>query len=148
MCSWLTRAEIDNSFFLRFTDANELGESFKPLVPRWIYAASYGVAGAYVCTDAAWRSTVPPSGRSSTLEAVDTLVWQGLASVAIPGFVINRVVWAAGRVSPASALVWAPTAAGLVSIPFIVTPIDQGVDAFMDVLRGYYPRGSSVNKRD
>jgi len=26
--------------------------------------------------------------------AIDTAIWQGLASVAIPGIVINRIVWA------------------------------------------------------
>ena len=31
-------------------------------------------------------------------KGLDTLVWQGLASVAIPGFTINRIVWAAGKV--------------------------------------------------
>jgi hypothetical protein len=29
---------------------------------------------------------------------VDTGIWQGLASVAIPGIVINRIVWAVSRV--------------------------------------------------
>ena len=29
---------------------------------------------------------------------LETLVWQGLASVLIPGFVINRVVWTTATV--------------------------------------------------
>ena len=119
--------------------ANEVGESFKPLVPKSVYLASYGVAGAYVMSDASWRSKVPPPGRSAIVEAVDTFVWQGLASVAIPGFVINRIVSAAGQVSPASIVRWSPTAAGLVSIPFIIKPIDHGVDLLMDsVMRPFY----------
>ena len=124
-------------------DANEVGESFKPLVPRWMYAASYGVVGAYVCADAAWRATVPPPGRSPAVEALDTVVWQGLASVMLPGFVINRIVWAVGRVSPPTALIWAPTAVGLVSIPLIISPIDRGVESFMQILRPLYPREGS-----
>ena len=112
--------------------ANEVGESFRPLVPFWVVGASYGVAGAYVAADAAWRSTVPPPGRNSTIEAVDTFLWQGLASVAIPGFVINRIVAAVGRVSPAHMLKVAPTAVGLVSIPLIIHPIDTGVDVLME----------------
>lgn len=126
--------------------ANEVGESFRPLVPRWCVGASYGVAGAYVTADAAWRSTVPPPGRSALVEAVDTFVWQGLASVAIPGAVINRIVWAAGRASPASMVAWLPTAAGLASVPFIIKPIDHAVDAFMDgVARPLYGSGGEAS---
>ena len=118
---------------------NEVGESFKPLVPRWAYVSTYGVAGTYVAADAAWRSTVPPPGRSALVEGADTLVWQGLASVAVPGFVINRIVWAAAQLSPPRFRSFAPTAAGLVAIPLIVRPIDQGVEKFMDaVLRPFY----------
>ena len=120
--------------------ANELGESFRPLVPNSVVLASYGVAGAYVAADAAWRSTCPPPGRGALTEAADTFVWQGLASVAIPGFVINRIVWAVGRVSPASIVKWSPTAAGLCCIPFIIKPIDHGVDLLMEsVFRPFYP---------
>ena len=32
--------------------ANELGESFKPLIPRVAYLGTYGVACAYVAADA------------------------------------------------------------------------------------------------
>ena len=109
--------------------ANEVGESFKPLIPRAAYLGSYGVAGTYVAADALWRGAHPPAERSALMEAADTFVWQGLASVAIPGAVINRVVWGFGRLSHAR---WLPTAAGLACIPFIVKPIDYGVDAFMD----------------
>ena len=119
--------------------ANEVGEAFRPLVPRWCVGASYGIAGAYVTADAAWRSTVPPPGRSPLVEAADTFVWQGLASVAIPGAVINRIVWAVGHVSPAHIARWSPTAAGLASIPFIIKPIDHGVDLLMEtVFRPFY----------
>jgi fission process protein 1 len=90
----------------------------------------------------AGRSTVPPPGRGPLVEAADTVAWQGLASVAIPGFVINRVVAVVGRISPAHMLHWAPTAAGLAAIPFIIRPIDMGVDHLMDALvRPLYGEG-------
>ena len=73
---------------------------------------------------------VSPSGA-----VVDTLVWQGLASVAVPGFTINRVC-ALSRLllrqkvlqqcmvmSPALQR-WTVTAVGLGCIPFIIQPID------------------------
>lgn len=118
--------------------ANEVGESFRPLIPRWAVGATYGVAGAYVTADAAWRSTVPPPGRGALVEAADTFIWQALASVAIPGAVINRIVWAVGHISPPQLKWWAPTVVGLSSIPFIISPIDHGVDIFMDSLRPFY----------
>lgn len=108
--------------------ANEVGESFRPLVSRAAVLSSYGVAGTYVVADAWWRSRT--TGRMG--EAVDTLIWQGLASVAIPGYFINRVVWAAGRMSPPHLRATLPTALGLACIPLIVKPIDHGVDGFMN----------------
>ena len=108
--------------------ANEVGESFRPLVSRAAVLSSYGVAGTYVIADAWWRARA--TGKMG--EAVDTLIWQGLASVAIPGYFINRVVWAAGRISPPHLRATLPTALGLACIPFIVKPIDHGVDGFMN----------------
>ena len=63
---------------------------------------------------------------------VDTFVWQALASVAIPGFTINRVcagsLYLLGRTTkwPLPVRKWTTTAIGLSTIPFIITPIDRG----------------------
>ena len=77
--------------------------------------------------------------RTKIAEAVvDTLVWQGLASVAIPGFTINRICYGANRLLQKSSALpgptrkWAVTAIGLGSIPFIIKPIDSLVDHFME----------------
>ena len=174
--------------FIRYAGyANEVGEAFRPLVPRAAVNASYVAASGYVVADAAWRANTLPtsSPRSPSVEVVDTLIWQGLASVIIPGepfsamrnrqseaaplataavlavslapqesmrvlgyllrlcligMAINRIVWAVGRVSPASIVKWSPTAAGLCCIPFIIKPIDHGVDLLMEsVFRPFYP---------
>ena len=78
--------------------------------------------------------------REATLEACDTLLWQTLASVLIPGAAINRVVWAVGRAGPKCAAMWLPTAVGLGCVPLIVDPIDHAVHAFMDAcVRPFYP---------
>ena len=53
--------------------ANEVGESFRPLVSRWVVGASYGVAGTYVVADAAWRASHPPNERSALVEAGDAV---------------------------------------------------------------------------
>lgn len=72
------------------------------------------------------------------IETGDALIWQILASVAIPGFVINRIC-AVTRYSLAkytkvalSTRNWAAVGVGLISIPFIVHPIDDGTTMLMD----------------
>ena len=95
----------------------------------------------YKITFALFQVNCPdPSVRSSKVAAavVDTVVWQGLASVAIPGFTINRICWASGKLLqaatslPTPARRWAVTAIGLGSIPFIIKPIDHSVDYMLD----------------
>lgn len=140
--------------------ANEVGESFRPLVPVSVVWASYGVATAYVTADAidkgrkaATVSATPSSPPSLSIPAlpltpvspqahpqdptlvgvavVDTFVWQGLASVAIPGFTINRLCAASlallGSLTrwPLPVRRWTTTALGLAAIPLIITPIDR-----------------------
>jgi len=126
--------------------ANELGEAFRVWVtPFWV-RASYGVASAYVVADtydkAGKAAKTPLSDeRQRTTKivhvAVDTLLWQALASVIIPGFTINRVCattfWALGRTRlPQASVKRLTTVAGLAVIPFIVKPIDHLVDVGMD----------------
>ena len=60
--------------------ANELGESFKPLIPRVAYFGTYGVACAYVAADA--NDKYQRDG--DVARGVDALVWQALASVIVP----------------------------------------------------------------
>ncbi|NWS43210.1 MTFP1 protein, partial [Probosciger aterrimus] len=149
--------------------ANEVGESFRPLVPVPVVWASYGVATAYVTADAidkgrraATVSVTPPAPLTAPsphpdpccscqahaqdpaqatrvgVAVVDTFIWQSLASVAIPGFTINRLCAASlvllGTLTrwPLPLRRWATTALGLATIPVIITPIDRTVDFLMD----------------
>mmetsp|Transcript_22725 Transcript_22725/g.68230 ORF Transcript_22725/g.68230 Transcript_22725/m.68230 type:complete len:138 (-) Transcript_22725:22-435(-) len=105
--------------------ANEVGESFKPVAPRALYFGSYAVACAYVAADAKHKY----DRDGNWLKGVDALVWQALASVAVPGLVVNRVVAAAGAVTKRPMV---PTLCGLASIPVIIKPIDWLVDEAMD----------------
>ncbi|KAH8067923.1 hypothetical protein JL721_7142 [Aureococcus anophagefferens] len=104
--------------------ANEIGESFKPMVPRAFYFGSYAVACTYVAADAKHKFDADGDVR----HGVDALVWQALASVAVPGVVVNSVM----RSRAATALPFVPTLCGLGCIPFIIKPIDALVDAAMD----------------
>ncbi|XP_035168383.1 mitochondrial fission process protein 1 [Oxyura jamaicensis] len=126
--------------------ANEVGESFRPLVPVAAVWASYGVATAYVTADAidkgrkaaAAHAHDPGKATRVGVAVADTFVWQSLASVAIPGFTINRLCAASlallGSLTrwPLPIRKWATTALGLAAIPVIITPIDRTVDFLMD----------------
>jgi len=78
--------------------------------------------------------------------AMDTLLWQSLASIIIPGFTINRLCASSlfllhkySKIAPARQK-WITTAVGLASIPLIIKPIDHGVDYAMDnSVRKVYP---------
>ena len=120
--------------------SNEVGEAFRALVHvNWV-RASYGLASAYVLADTYDKAGKAEGGtKEKAVAAFDTVVWQALASVMIPGFMINRVcalsLFAMGRAIPHVALnarKWATTAVGLGVIPFIVHPIDSAVHYGMD----------------
>ena len=83
--------------------------------------------------------------KQGTITAFDTLLWQSLASIIIPGFTINRlcasslfVLHKYSTIVPAKQK-WITTAIGLASIPIIIKPIDHGVDYAMDnTIRKFY----------
>ncbi|XP_069475413.1 mitochondrial fission process protein 1 [Ambystoma mexicanum] len=126
--------------------ANEVGEAFRALVPVKLVWASYGVATAYVTADAVDKGRraavihTKDSGQTAqvTIAVVDTFIWQALASVAIPGFTINRICAASLYLLrkstrwPLPVRRWTTTAIGLSAIPFIITPIDRSVDFLLD----------------
>jgi fission process protein 1 len=120
--------------------SNEVGEAFRALVHvNWV-RASYGLASAYVLADTFDKaSKANGGGKDKAIAAFDTIVWQALASVMIPGFTINRVcagsLHAMERFIPHVALnarKWMTTGLGLGIIPFFVHPIDSGVHYAMD----------------
>jgi len=131
--------------------ANEVGEAFRQLIPVKLVRLSYVVASTYCFCDAASKSigSKPTkdqieSGKSDNQVALETFVeaavWQGLASVIIPGFTINRICWLSsialrrglGRLVAAEKQRYLVTGIGLSSIPFIIHPIDTLVDHVVD----------------
>lgn len=128
--------------------ANEVGESFRYQFPKFV-VPSYVVAFGYCLADAGTsgydkyqqgtKRGSPTAQVDSLVATADTLIWQSLASVTIPGATINMVVkasrFAVARspvALPIAVSKWFPTVAGLGSIPFIVKPIDYAVDELMD----------------
>ena len=125
--------------------ANELGESFRYQFPKLIIP-SYVVAFSYCATDAFVTGSkfFEQSKIKSIVTFSDVLLWHTLASVFIPGGVINLAVKGA-RLALAGNLAgkmsYVPTAVGLGCIPFIIHPIDHGVNTLFDeVIRPVYPK--------
>mmetsp|Transcript_5865 Transcript_5865/g.7612 ORF Transcript_5865/g.7612 Transcript_5865/m.7612 type:complete len:316 (-) Transcript_5865:171-1118(-) len=128
--------------------ANEVGEAFRFRLPK-LLIPSYGVAVLYVMGDTfdktkkAMKTGMPTNDVLKI--STDAFLWQFLASVAIPGFVINRSVFLSqklinkysnglkvgGGLHPFIRL-WVPTLFGLSLIPFIIHPIDHGVNTLFD----------------
>ncbi|ESO97544.1 hypothetical protein LOTGIDRAFT_79182, partial [Lottia gigantea] len=80
------------------------------------------------------------------IAAGDCLVWQGFASVVIPGFIINRICTFTGIALKKGTQLggpvrhWTTTIIGLMFIPFIIKPIDHSVEIGMDkTIRKLYP---------
>lgn len=137
--------------------ANEVGESFRYQYPKLV-VPSYAVAFGYCLADSlsagyqvlsekedggndggsSSKGNTRSQEKRAAIAMFDTLLWQSLASVAIPGGVINTIVRAtrftvARSVGlPLIVTKWAPTAMGLGSVPLIITPIDNCVDFALD----------------
>ncbi|XP_030568527.1 mitochondrial fission process protein 1 [Drosophila novamexicana] len=132
--------DIYRHTFIRYMGySNEVGEAFRPLVPKSFVAASYGMAIGYVCTDtfdkALRHQMAGGTDREMLLMGADVFTWQMLASVLIPGLTINRITAISRSLlkkSPSIVLKTLPTIIGLASIPLIVHPIDHMVDRLMD----------------
>jgi fission process protein 1 len=138
--------------------ANEIGESFRYQIPRLV-GPTYMIAGAYVVADAVstghetWQNSTNKQGTNDSnsnndnntvwhdtiYATADTLLWQTLASVVVPGATINLVVKASRAAVHRSPLLlpvmvakWLPTVVGIGSIPLIVQPIDHTIDYMLD----------------
>ncbi|KAJ8956245.1 hypothetical protein NQ318_014977 [Aromia moschata] len=135
--------------------SNEVGEAFRSIIgSRWVNV-SYAVATTYVLADTIDKSLKSYKAnlneknhiRKVCYATADTLVWQMLASVMVPGFTINRVCFlsnyllAKANKLPKTTRKWVVTSVGLISIPFIIKPIDELVDFVLDEsLRKFQPK--------
>ena len=116
-----------------------------------MYLGSYGVASTYCLADSidkgrqCYQESTHLSSYLQKRKAVETMVeaaiWQGLASVIIPGFTINRICAASrftlsryARGVPPNAQMWMTTIVGLSAIPFIIKLIDRWVTSVDNLL--------------
>ncbi|XP_003696813.1 mitochondrial fission process protein 1 [Apis florea] len=135
--------------------ANEIGEAFRPIIPHSIVWFSYTIASGYVLADTinsgfnTYSNTVTTKSKNVLLSMTDTLLWQSLASVIIPGYTINRVCAAVQFIQKKNNNTylksrWIPTLIGLATIPVIIHPIDNLVEEIMNITYRkwirYYPK--------
>ena len=139
--------------------ANECGEAFAAWLPPFGVPATYGVAAVYVLADTfdkAIKANKEKGMKEGVIVGLDTVTWQMLASVFWPGSFIRVMVNATnllvsklpadlsldvGGLDAETIDKALPTAIGLMTIPFIVKPIDKTIDWAMEesvtkVLRG------------
>ncbi|GLV36737.1 uncharacterized protein CBL_02428 [Carabus blaptoides fortunei] len=126
--------------------ANEIGEAFRAFIGHRMVLGTYGIATAYVFADAfdktnkCYNNNATSNKRlvKTVYTATDTIVWQMLASVMIPGFTINRVCAFTSYLLnkstplPDKTRKIIVTAIGLATIPFIIKPIDHATDELLD----------------
>lgn len=72
-----------------------LGESFRPVVPRWMVRMAYGVTWAYVAVDVTYHTAEEHEKGSAPMTVLRTAVhaatFQSIASVLVPSIVIHQV---------------------------------------------------------
>lgn len=132
--------------------ASEVGESFRPLFPLWTVRTLYGVSWAYVILDTAVKTyEAKDLGKESMMyTAVDMSIFHSVASMALPAFTIHTIVHQSSKIIQKTRAVeklkrFGPVGLGLASIPFIIQPIDHGVEWIMDnTIRKYY--GNKIKK--
>ncbi|XP_008545223.1 mitochondrial fission process protein 1 [Microplitis demolitor] len=158
-----TEVDIFRDTSLRYLGyTNEVGEAFRSIVPKSIVWMSYVIASGYVIADTAHKGIKEyekigkeDKNKRIILSASDTLIWQSFASVIIPGLVINRICAGVrfmqkNAKSPVMRNPWVSTIVGLISIPLIIRPIDDGVERTMDSTyrqwTGYHPQKEMDDK--
>jgi fission process protein 1 len=124
---------------------NEVGESFRPIVPSKLVLSTYFISGGYVFADSlliGWhsykydRKTEVDNERKWRFGKafLQCFVWQIMATELIPGFSVYQIVKFAKRSKAISLMknrslaLWLPTFIGLCFIPVFPFTIDPLVD--------------------
>ncbi len=140
---------IANQRYLAYT--SEVGESFRPIIPKYIVNGTYAASLFYVGADVAHNFQIEKEQGAQNselaLKTTDKLIWHGFASMLLPALSVHSIVSFSGKhvfnklpTNFTKTRTWAPTTLALVSIPFIIHPLDHLTDFAMDnTIRKYYP---------
>jgi len=139
--SWIARTLpklVAEQRFLAYT--SEVGESFRPLVPKYLVNATYGISICYVGADV-WihahnmhKNNKPKN--EIIVQTADRLIWHSFASMILPAVTIHSIVKYSKKLNWFSGMpmvkCWFPTVFALSCIPFIIHPLDHVTDIAMD----------------
>lgn len=125
--------------------SSEGGEILRKAYPR-IVKPLYGISIGYVLADTSLEiyKAKDQGQKAMMVKGIDKFIWHSLASLLIPGVLINRSIYLTrwfitGKIKSPKALAWIPPLVGLFMIPFVVEPIDHGTDIILNnTTRKYY----------
>ena len=121
--------------------SSDVGESFRPVLSPNAVRATYGIAIGYVCCDVGYHvyqeTQLPddvPGGKNVPRCFVHNTVFQLIASLALPAFIIHAGVHQAQRTFKKLGRYtkWGPTVVGLAMIPFLPTCVDYPAEVIID----------------
>lgn len=124
--------------------ASEVGEAGRPIMKPWMVTWAYAFSFLYVGVDTGLKAQEAFDKTGSKTDAVKTagymLGFHGLASMYLPMVAVHTTVKYSKKGIDWSGLFkkmprvrgWAPTVLGLFAIPWIVHPIDHGVEWVME----------------
>lgn len=150
----LTYARFSKNLFIAsgrpLAYASEVGESLRPVTPGFFVKSMYGLSIGYVLFDTAIKTIEQPKNKRM-ITCSDTLIFHTFASMLLPAVIIHKIVAYSGKalnhpsidkskifsrmMSPSNLSTFkrfTPVALGLLSIPFIIHPIDHGTEYVMD----------------
>lgn len=120
-----------------FAFTSDVGEAFRPAVPKWLVNSSYGISVAYIggaiieAGYAAKRDGKPPRAVVETV--AEEATFQFLASLLLPFLFIHTAVHKSAVVLKSRSVHltrpmlarWGPSAVGLACIPLLPTLVDK-----------------------
>lgn len=116
--------------------SNEVGEAFRPILP-YLVIPSYIIAVGYMIYDSYMKAK---KAKNKVSKFIDTIIWQSLATILIPSYVIHKIVFFTKDLIKDIEIInkykilkdYLPSVIGILSIFFIMQPIDDLVDYVMD----------------
>ncbi|KAI8924344.1 mitochondrial 18kDa protein, partial [Entophlyctis helioformis] len=129
------------SRYLAYT--SDVGEAFRPVVPRSVVNAAYGISFAYVGADIIYEGYKSHHRGDSQTELARAVtqrtIFQGLASLLIPAISIHTAVDLTAKAlrnsKPGMLRTWGPTTVGLLVIPampLVDHPVESAVEYAFD----------------
>ena len=124
--------------------ASEVGESFRPIIPKYIVNMAYITSLLYVGADTMiYRYEMIENKKTKkeiNIATIDRLIWHSLASMILPALAIHSIVKYSSKGidkfnmfgTMPKTRIWIPTLLALGCIPFIIHPIDHFADYAMN----------------